>query len=91
MLISAVHSLALYERFVRKQKLSPLLYLKCSTSSCRYSRIRHFSKSTELLKLINNCLHSHYMQSSVDHGYAVIQKFNTLMNIPKRMTGKAIS
>ena len=31
------------------------------------------------------------MRSSVDYGYAGIQKFNTLMNIPKRMTIKAIT
>ena len=31
------------------------------------------------------------MQSSVGHGYAEIQKFNTLMNIPKQMTVKTIT
>ena len=31
------------------------------------------------------------MRSSVGHGYAGIQKFNTLMNIPKRMTVKTIT
>ena len=31
------------------------------------------------------------MRSSVDHGYAGIQKFNTLMNIPKRITVKTIT
>ena len=31
------------------------------------------------------------MRSSVGHGYAGIQKFNTLMNIPKRMTVKPIT
>ena len=30
------------------------------------------------------------MGSSLDHGYAGIQKFNTLMNIPKRVTIKTI-
>ena len=28
------------------------------------------------------------MRSSVSHGYVGIQKFNTLMNIPKRVTVK---
>ena len=31
------------------------------------------------------------MWSSVGHGYAGIQKRNTLMNIPKRMTVKSIT
>ena len=31
------------------------------------------------------------MQSSVGHGYARIQKFNTLLNIPKQMTVKTIT
>ena len=31
------------------------------------------------------------MRSSVGHGYAGIQKFNTLMNIPKRTTIKTIT
>ena len=31
------------------------------------------------------------MRSSVGHGYAGIQKFNTLMNIPKRITVKTIT
>ena len=30
------------------------------------------------------------MQSLADHGYAGIQKINTLMNIPNRMTVKTI-
>ena len=39
-------SLALYERFERKQGLSSLLYLKCSTSSCRY--IQEFFTSAKV-------------------------------------------
>ena len=31
------------------------------------------------------------MRSSVGHGYAGIQKFNTLMNIPKRMIVKTVT
>ena len=31
------------------------------------------------------------MRSSVGHGYAGIQQFNTLMNIPKRVTVKTIT
>ena len=31
------------------------------------------------------------MQSSVGHGYARVQKFNTLTNIPKRVTVKTIT
>ena len=31
------------------------------------------------------------MRSSVGHGYAGIQKFNTLMNIQKRVTAKTIT
>ena len=31
------------------------------------------------------------MRSSVGHGYAGIQIFNTLMNIPKRMTVKTVT
>ena len=31
------------------------------------------------------------MGSSVGHGYVGIQKFNTLMNIPKRVTAKSIT
>ena len=82
-------SLALYERFERKQGLSSLLYLKCSTSSCRY--IQQFFTSAKvatevLMKLINKLFTRLGMQSSAGHGYAGIQKLNNLMNIPKRMT-----
>ena len=31
------------------------------------------------------------MRSSVGHGYTGIQRFNTLMNIPKRVTVKTIT
>ena len=31
------------------------------------------------------------MRSSVGHGFTGIQKFNTLMNIPKRVTVKTIT
>ena len=31
------------------------------------------------------------MRSSVDHVYPGIQKFNTVMNIPKQVTVKAIT
>ena len=31
------------------------------------------------------------MRSSVGHGYAGVQKFNTLMNIPERMNVKTIT
>ena len=67
-------SLALYERFERKQGLPSLLYSKCSTSSCRYIQQIAYT-----------------IRSSVGHGYAGIQKFNTLMNILKQMTVKNIT
>ena len=58
-------SLALYERFERKQGLSSLLYLKCSTSSRKY--IQQFFTSlkvaTEDLKLINKLFTLSYMPS----------------------------
>ena len=41
-------SLAFYERFERKQGLSSLLYLKCSTSICRY--IQEFFTSAKIIR-----------------------------------------
>ena len=82
-------SLALYKRFEKKQELSLLLYLKCSTSSCRY--IQEFFTSAKVNRVFEINQQIFYtMMQSIGHGYAGIQKFNTLMNFPKPMTVKTI-
>ena len=82
-------SLALYERFERKQGLSSLLCLKSFTSSCRYiQELFASAKVNRGFKIIQQIV---YTMWSDGHGYAGIQQFNTLMNIPKPMTVKTIS
>ena len=76
-------SLALYERFERKQGLSSLLYLKCSTSSCRY--IQEFFTSAKVQRFLIKQQIVYTMQSSVGQGYAGIQNFNTQMKIRKQV------
>ena len=83
-------SLDLYERSERKQGISSLLYLKCSTSSCRYIQVFFTSAKVNRGFGINQKI-VYTMRSSISHDYAGIQKFNTLMNIPKRMTKKIIA
>ena len=60
---------------------------KASPSNIQYKgkKVKQYSKVTYLLQQI-----VYTMRSSVGHGYARIQKFNTLLNIPKQMTVKAI-
>ena len=61
---------------------------KASPSNIQYKgkKVKQYSKVTYLLQQI-----VYTMRSSVGHGYARIQKFNTLLNIPKQMTVKAIT
>ena len=73
-------SLSLYERYEKNQGLSLLLYLKCSTSSCRY--IREFFTSAKVNRGFEINQRIVYTVRSLGHGYAGIEKFNTLMNIP---------
>ena len=74
-------SLALYERYEKKQGLPSLLYLNCSTNSYRY--ICEFFTTAKVtrsfLELINELL-------LLGHGYAGTEKFNTLVNISKPIT-----
>ena len=44
-------SLALYERFERKHKYNIVVFKMLHQELQKYSRILHFSKSTEVLKL----------------------------------------
>ena len=78
-------SLALYERYEKKQGLSSL-YLKCSTSSCRY--IREFFTSAKINRGFEINQQIVYTMRSLGHDYAEIEKSNTLVNIPKPMTTK---
>ena len=50
-------SLALYERFERKHKYNIVVFKMLHQELQKYSRILHFSKSTEVLKLNNKSLH----------------------------------
>ena len=79
-------SLALYERFESKQGLSSLLYLKCCTNIFHNSSLQQTYRGFKINQKI-----VYTMWSLVGHGYAGIQKFNTLMNIPKRVTVKTIT
>ena len=67
---------------VRKKGLSSLLYLKCSTSSCRY--ICGFLTSAKVNRGFE--INQRIFMQSLGHGYAGTEKFNTLINIPKPMT-----
>ena len=76
-------SLALYEKYEKKKRLSSLLYFKCSTTSCRYicefftSVNRDFGINQRFVTIV---------------GYAITwpwlcyEKLNTLMNISKPVT-----
>ena len=59
-----------------------LLYIKCSTSSCRY--ICEFFTLAKINKGFG--INQQIVMRSLGHGYAGTEKFNTLMNIPKPMT-----
>ena len=77
--MSECSSLALYERFERKQGLSSLLYLNAPPvaadifkKSSPQQKFRGFEIDQQVV---------YTMKSLVGHDYAGIQKFNTLMNI----------
>ena len=59
-----------------------MLYLKCSTSSCRY--ISEFFTSAKVNRGFG--INQRIVTRSLGHGYAGTEKFNTLMNTPKPMT-----
>ena len=63
-----------------------MLYLKCSTSSCRY--IREFFTSAKVSRAFEINQRIVYTMRSHGHGYAGIKKLNTLINIPKPVTVK---
>ena len=71
-------SLALYEKFERKQGLSSLLNLKCFTSSCKYIQ--------EIFKINQQIVYT--MRSSV--GHMAMVEFKNLIN-GKRVTVKTIT
>ena len=71
-------SLALYEKFERKQGLSSLLNLKCSTNSCRYIQ--------EIFKINQQIVYT--MRSSV--GHMTMVEFKNLIN-EKQVTVKTIT
>ena len=64
-----------------------MLYLKCSTSSCRY--ICEFFISAKVNRAFEINEQIAYTMRSLDHGYAGFEKSNTLMNIPKPLTVKS--
>ena len=75
-------SLALYERRKKKQGLSSLLCLKCSTSSCCY--IREFFTAAKVSRGFE--INQQIVMRSLGHGYAGFENFNSLMDILKPMT-----
>ena len=79
-------SLVFGERHEKKQGLASLLYIKCSTRNCKY--IYEFFTSTKVNKCFEINQRMVYTTRSLGHGYAGIEKFNTLMNMPKPMTVK---
>ena len=83
------NSLALYERFERKQGISSLLFLNVSLVAGDISRNSSLLQKYRGLEVNNQVVYT--IRSSVGHGYAGTQKFNTLMNIPKRATEKTIA
>ena len=75
-------SAGLYERYKKKQGLSSLLCLKCSTSSCCY--IREFFASAKVNRGFE--INQQIVMRSLGHGYAGFGNFNSLMDILKPMT-----
>ena len=63
-----------------------MLYIKCSTRNCKY--IHEFFISAKVNKCFEINQRMVYTMPSLSHGYAGIERFNTLMNIPKPMTVK---
>ena len=75
--------LALHENFSEKQGFASLLYIHCTCgykkefrTSRTYSCKQSFDVNTRLI----------YSMRSIGQGYASIEKFTTLMNMPKPMT-----
>ena len=68
----------------RKQGLASLLFLKCDTCEFEYDFYisNHCGKAFD----INN--RTVYTMRTLGHGYAGIEQFTTLMNMPKPMTEK---
>ena len=63
--------------------------MKCCSSNCKY--IREFFNSAKVNRGFEINQQIAYTMQSLGHGYAGIEKFNTLMTIPKPMTVKAIT
>ena len=68
----------------KKQGLASLLYIKCATRNCRF--IHDFFTSTKVNKCFEISQKIVYTMRSLSLGHEGINKFNTLMNIPKPMT-----
>ena len=80
-------SLVFGERHEKKQRLASLLYIRCSTRNCKY--IHEFFTSAKVSKCFELNQRIVHTMRSLGDGYAGIEKFNTLMNIPKLMTVKS--
>ena len=74
------------EKYEKKQGLASLLHIKCSARNCRY--VHEIFTSTKVKKCFEINQRIVYTMQSLVHVYAGIEKFNTLMNIPKPMTVK---
>ena len=74
------NSLDLYERFERKQGISSLFYLKCSTSSCRYNldmthTYNDMTRTWQIMKEINS---NRFPKSMLmeSHNNRIAEEFN---------------
>ena len=75
-------ALILGDRLVKKQGLASLLYVKCS--NCDYVNEFYTSEKTKQSFDVNNRIV--YTMRTMGHGHSGVEKFTSLMNMPKPMT-----
>lgn len=80
-----VHHLILHEKLNQKKGLASLLYLNCN--SCGYER--QFMTSKQCGKFFDINTRIIYAMRSIGQGHCSVEKFTSLMNLPKPMTVKS--
>ena len=77
-------TLSLGERTLKKQRLSSLLFIKCVTQSCKF--INEFCTSMPSGRGFDINKRTAYTMRVLGDGHSGIEKFTSLMNMPKPMT-----
>ena len=81
-------SLKFHEKLVRKKGMASLLFLACDSEGCDYEKEFYTSKKSDNRNFFDVNMRTVYAMRSIGEVFASIERFSTMMNLPKPMTSK---